>query len=886
MAISLLTLSVNTRDDSLLPFGNTDPWLMALCLLVALCLGAAIIAWLRYRKLSDELQCHQLRHRAVCDTVTEGLIVFDEQDVIQELNPAAEGLFGWSAAELAGKDIRILLPAFQRGDEASSGVGKNRGREAIGRHKNGWQLSVNLILGRSGPLGSALSVAVVSDIAERKQFESALRESEEKFRSLVGNLPGISYRCLPDKNWTMLYISDAIEVYTGYPAQEFLRQGGITFSDIVHPDDRERIGLHILNSDKTFEVEYRIIHKDGRILRVWENGSLITNDVGEIVWLDGVILDITQRYEIEQVLRHEKLKAEHAVTVKTEFLANMSHEIRTPMNAITGFIEILLQTRLTSEQRQYLDTINNASTSLLHLLNDILDTAKLERGVVELEHVNFSLTDLVHQVVATLGVAVEQKSLSLRVEYASGLAEFFRGDEQRLRQVLLNLIGNAVKFTEQGEVVIRISAEERLIQFAIRDTGIGIAADRLEHIFEPFTQGDASMTRRFGGSGLGTTISKQLIELMGGSISVTSKLGEGSVFTFRIPLAAGELQTKPSTRQPIQLPPLHILAVDDVLPNLQLLEIVLRKGGHQVTSAVDGAEALTAFKSQRFDIILMDVQMPVMDGLEASRQIRLYEKMQQRSPTPIIALTASVLDADKLAARDAGMEGFASKPINVFELQAEIARLLGFCILNTLPHTPAIVNSPAPSISLTAGLALWQSETFYYSALRNFVAENRLFVSSLDDCFASQNFSGITQAIHRMRGAAVNLALLALADELKAISQSLTEKTTPDEWQVLRASLNTVMNQLFDAVSALPHVRDIVEPSLLIEPRESALALAQLKLALARGELDEKSLRVIKQAFRTDAQQILINKIHHAMLEFEFSDALHQVELLQQLLTD
>lgn len=514
-------------------------------------------------------------------------------------------------------------------------------------------------------------------LQHRKQFEQALRDSEEKFRSLVGNLPGISYRCLPDRRWTMLYISDAVEKFTGYPASEFVRPGGLTFLDIVHPDDQEHTGLHTLGTDKTFELEYRIIHKDGRVRWVWENGSLITNDAGEPVWLDGVILDITQRYEMEQVLRHEKLKAEHAAVVKTEFLANMSHEIRTPMNAIIGFIDILLQTPLTPEQRQYLETINHASASLLHLLNDVLDTARLERGVVELESVNFSLLELLHQVLDTFRANAEKKGLELRLDYPPGMNEFFRGDEQRLRQVLINLVGNAVKFTEQGGVVVTVSAEGGLVYFEIRDTGIGIAPDRLRNIFEPFTQADASTTRRFGGSGLGTTISKQLIELMGGSIQATSELGKGSAFTFRVPLSLGKVQTPLSERKRVNLAPLRILVVDDVVPNVRLLEIMLRKGGHEVTSVTNGVEAFAAFQQHRFDVVLMDVQMPVMDGLVASRRMRQYEQEHQLKPVPIIALTASVLDADKLAARTAGMDGFVSKPIKLYELETEIARLLG-----------------------------------------------------------------------------------------------------------------------------------------------------------------------------------------------------------------
>ena len=718
-------------------------------------------------------------------------------------------------------------------------------------------------------------------VQHKTVFETALRESEEKFRSLVGNLPGISYRCLPDKEWTMLYISDTVEEFTGYPASEFMRQGGITFSDVVHPDDRDRIGLQILNSDKTFEVEYRIIHKDGRVFWVWENGSLITNDVGEIVWLDGVILDISQRYEMEQVLRHEKLKAEQAAAVKTEFLANMSHEIRTPMNAIIGFIDILLQTPLSAEQKQYLDTIDHASASLLHLLNDVLDTAKLERGVVELEDVNFSLTELLYQVLATFKINAEQKSLALRLAYSSGMGEFFRGDEQRLRQVLVNLVGNAVKFTERGEVVVKVSADEAFICFAIQDTGIGIPANRLEHIFDPFTQADASMTRRFGGSGLGTTISKQLIELMGGTITVTSEVGKGSTFTFRIPLAQGEIHSRSSNRQQMTLPPLRILVVDDVLPNVQLLEILLRKGGHDISSAMDGAEALSAFKQHTYDVVLMDVQMPVMDGLESSRLMRQHEQENQLNPTPIIALTASVLDADKLAARDAGMDGFASKPINLFELQSEMARLLGLRLQPSVAP-PAMPTSTAVPISLSAGLALWQSETFYYNALRQFIAENRSLVKNLEAALVDRNVSAVAQLLHRARGAAVNLALPELTEALKHGAQIPVEKLQGDAWRKQRAELEVVVEHLIDAVNALPQLREIAMPQLLVGAEESSQAMTHLTRALGRGELDEKSLRILRQAFREAPQQIILDRIQQAMMDFEFSTALHHLEALQQ----
>src|SRR5690606_12582032 len=385
--------------------------------------------------------------------------------------------------------------------------------------------------------------------------------------------------------------------------------------------------------------------------------------------------DITHRRHMEEELRTARDRAEQAAAARSLFLANMSHEIRTPMNAIIGFTELLLDSPLNEQQQRQLKTVHQSSSSLLGLLNDILDTAKLDKGAVELEKLDFSLAELCRQVCDNHQLSAHKKGLILSFEYAPELPEYFCGDPLRLRQILNNLIGNAVKFTERGQVQLQVSGRTGAVRFDIRDTGIGIPADRLHSIFDPFAQADASMSRRFGGTGLGTTISHQLVELMHGTIEVQSTEGKGSTFTVVIPLPTGQQQILPVAADALPvLPPLRVLIADDVPQNLELLQLNLEKMGHQVITASDGASAVKAYQNHPIDLIIMDVQMPGMNGLEASRAIQQLEHASTGQVVPIIALTASVLDKDRQEARDAGMAGFATKPLNIPALVNEMAR--------------------------------------------------------------------------------------------------------------------------------------------------------------------------------------------------------------------
>jgi len=333
--------------------------------------------------------------------------------------------------------------------------------------------------------------------------------------------------------------------------------------------------------------------------------------------------DISERRALEASLREAAEKAEQAAAAKTTFLANMSHEIRTPMNAVIGFSELLLKGELSATQRAHMTTVHQSARSLLGLINDILDTTKLEKGGVTLESIDFSLREVAQQIVTSLRLNAEKKKLNLILDYADDMPEYFKGDPLRIQQVLTNLLGNAIKFTQQGMVRLHLFRDGERVGVEVWDTGIGMTPEQLSRIFDPFSQADASISRRFGGTGLGTTIASQLIELMEGTISAESELGKGSVFRLSLPLKPGDKPAIQANALGIsKLPALNVLIADDVPQNVELLTLLLEEAGHTVTAASDGTQAIELFFAARYDLVLMDVHMPNVDGLEATRRTR------------------------------------------------------------------------------------------------------------------------------------------------------------------------------------------------------------------------------------------------------------------------
>jgi signal transduction histidine kinase/ActR/RegA family two-component response regulator len=453
-----------------------------------------------------------------------------------------------------------------------------------------------------------------------------------------------------------------------------------TFDPIAfcHPDDRERmIAEREANVGQGAPpLELRIVRPDGEVRHVIRRDTVELDAEGRPVARFGTLQDVTETKLAEAELEDARRKAEAAAAAKSAFLANMSHELRTPLTSITGFARLIEeQTQLPEDARRYTRRIRDASEALLAIINDVLDFSKLESGRIDLERHPLAVGRLVEEVAGLVSVQASAKALALEFETDAEVPAQVMGDVARLRQVLLNFLSNAVKFTDAGSVRIRSSydAERQRLRVAVTDTGRGIEPDAVERIFERFTQADVSINRTHGGTGLGLAISKGLIELMGGELGVETQPGEGSTFWFEVPAAPSSVSVEAPQEELTALDGgLHILVVDDTAVNRELVRLMLEPLGVKVQEASGGAEAVQSAMNTRFDLILMDVRMPGVDGLEAAQVIRGASPVN--GSTPILALTADVQPENAAACRSAGMNEVLAKPIVPQQLLTAIAR--------------------------------------------------------------------------------------------------------------------------------------------------------------------------------------------------------------------
>ena len=505
--------------------------------------------------------------------------------------------------------------------------------------------------------------------AEQRKLDQRLRDQQFYTRSLIES--NIDALMTTDPSGIITDVNKQMEALTGCTRDELI---GAPFKSYFTDPERAEAGIKlVLTEKKVTDYELTARALDGRKTVVSYNATTFYDRGRTLQGVFAAARDVTERKRVEEELKQAKAVAESANRTKSDFLASMSHEIRTPMNAIMGIADLLAKTRLTPEQDKYVQIFRRAGDNLLNLINDILDLSKVEASQLELERTGFSLHDLLEKVMEMVAVRAQEKRLALVCDIAPNVPLELVGDPTRLRQVLLNLLGNAIKFTESGEVSLRVTQDAdssipTALRFTISDTGIGIPDDKLGRVFERFTQADSSTTRRFGGSGLGLTISRRLVELMGGRIWVESEIEIGSVFSFVVPFeiwgggtrrAAVLVGTGPEP----PLRPLRILLAEDSPDNCTITIAYLEDMPYRIEIAENGAIACEMFAVGTFDLVLMDRQMPVMDGLTATRTIRAWEQANGRPATPIIALTASALKGDREKCLAAGCTAFLTKPI-------------------------------------------------------------------------------------------------------------------------------------------------------------------------------------------------------------------------------
>ncbi len=519
-------------------------------------------------------------------------------------------------------------------------------------------------------------------IQRYSEIDGPLDETEDRFRIMADQAPVMIWMAGLDKLCTFFNL-----VWLNFTGRTLEQEIGNGWAEAVHPDDFERcLSTYVSAFDarEPFTMEYRLRRFDGEYRWLIDNGIPYYNAQGVFLGYLGSCIDISNRKYAEQLMIDGRQEAEHANQIKSQFLAMMSHEIRTPLNAILGILELFTQTSLNSQQAEYLKIASCAGKNLLELVNDILDLTKIESGMLELEQINFDVIELTQFCVRLMTSGAKEKGLKLGVFIDPEVSSIIRGDPLRFKQVLLNLLNNAIKFTEQGSVIIKLSAQtvdnnadNCLVLVEVIDTGIGITSELQGNIFEVFVQADLSDTRKYGGTGLGLAITKRLVSLWGGSIGLESTPNDGSRFWFTVGAEAtsfGITTTQDSKDASNEITPAadlktafqaNILLVDDSVINLAVISSMLTTVGHRVDLAVCGVDAIKAVSDKNYDLILMDVSMPDMSGLEATKIIRQSTGINNM---PIIAITAHALAGYKEQCLAAGMNGYLTKPISQKDL--------------------------------------------------------------------------------------------------------------------------------------------------------------------------------------------------------------------------
>jgi PAS domain S-box-containing protein len=556
-------------------------------------------------------------------------------------------------------------------------------------------------------------------VGETADYTHATLSADERYRTLIEQVPAIVFYAPLEGGLRGAYVSPQIESILGYKPQDWLENPILSYRRL-HADDQRRWSeevVHLLFSGEPLQSTYRVLARDGRTVWLRCEAKMARYSDGQPWFIHGVGFDITEMKRAEELLEkaHAELEsrvaertkqlqslnaelelatvaAESANRAKSEFLATMSHEIRTPMNGVLGMAQVLLDSPLTAEQRDAAANIKESSDALLIILNDVLDFSRIESGNLKLEATSFRLCDVVSAVIRLLAPRSRSNELRLVAPPVPDLTVV--GDRIRLQQILMNLVSNAIKFTERGSIVVSVrpasvadaghAEHAGLWHFSVEDTGIGIPAEKQGAIFSAFTQVDGSISRRFGGTGLGLTISARLVEAMGGRIWLESELGRGSTFHFtvalrpasetaRLDVAVDANKNKSQNLEGLGAP-LRILLVEDNVVNQKVAVAMLGKRGHKVTIASNGREGLNAAAREAFDVVLMDVQMPVMNGWEATAAIRASE-LESGTHLPIIAMTAHAGQKDIESCRTAGMDGYVSKPFQLETLLRELGRV-------------------------------------------------------------------------------------------------------------------------------------------------------------------------------------------------------------------
>lgn len=770
------------------------------------------------KKQDEEME----RLSMIASASTAGIVIFDGPGRVSWCNSSFEQITGFNLGELKGKNIlelafgpeterraikRMQEKAERKEDFRDEFIHYRKDRSTF------WaSLKMQFVRNNSGQI---IHFAVVRDITEEKNAQhelavsqKALRINEERYRNIITNMSlGLVET---DTEGRIRFANQSFCKMTGYDPDEIMGEKAM---DLLAPDGNENLmklksGLRQQGISDVYELNIR--NKKGELKWWLVSAAPRYNSTGEMAGTVGITLDITAQKELQQQLFIAREAAENSARAKDLFLANMSHEIRTPMNAILGMSRQLDKTRLDEQQHIFLDTITTAAEHLLTVINDILDMSKIEAGKLSLEHIGFRPREIIRHCIRVMQHRADEKGLQLIKEYDEAISPVMIGDPHRLNQVLLNLVSNAIKFTEKGSVTVscrllETTENRQLLRFCIEDTGIGMDEEFQAILFQKFTQEDITIARKYGGTGLGMSISRQLIELMNGSIEVKSKKGAGTAITLRIPFTTGTTDELPGTEKKAVdhsiLKGKKILLAEDNEMNRLLAITVLSNHTLHIDAVRNGLEAVEAVKSRPYDLVLMDMQMPVMDGLEATKIIRATG-----NNIPIIALTANAIKGESERCREAGMNDYVSKPFKEEELVTSMAYWIGEKAKQIAGASPAPPLPPARPVlyDLAQLYQVSNDPEFINQMIGLFIEETSAGVREIIAARDKNDLAGVKASAHRIKPSIDSMGITALYQVIRDIEAAGKDDALKEALDENIRQLQQVIEEVIGQMKARP----------------------------------------------------------------------------------